>query len=67
MLTMINKYLDMYEADRTEDTVQSRASEDRTRQLMDNLGLINETECGMPTLEFIDVPKVNKCFSSLFS
>jgi hypothetical protein len=53
---MINKYLDVYEFDRSDDMVQSRVSEDRTRQLMENLGLINETEC--PVLEFIEVPKV---------
>lgn len=61
---MINKYLDMYEADRTEDTVQARTPEDKTRQLMENLGLINEEEC--PILESIDVPKVNITSTSSF-
>ena len=51
MMTMINKYLDVYELDRSDDMVQSRISEDRTRQLMENLGLINEMEC--PVLEYV--------------
>ncbi len=50
LLTVINKYLDNVEKVRT--------TEDRTRQIIENLGFINETEC--PTLEFVDVPKVNK-------
>jgi hypothetical protein len=53
---MINRYLNNVE--QTKDTVQVMTSEDRSRQLMENLGLINETEC--PSLEFVDVPKVNK-------